>query len=395
MLTEKNNEIKNFMLNFGPQHPAAHGVLRLILELDGEVVKNADPHIGLLHRGTEKLIEYKTYMQALPYFDRLDYVSMMTQEHTFCMAVEKLLICEIPLRAQYIRVIFSELTRLMNHLLAVSTHALDVGALTPFLWAFEEREKLMEFYERVSGARMHANYFRIGGVSFDLPIGLLNDIHSFILQFVSRIDEMEEMLTTNRIWKQRLIDIGKINSRQAIDLGLSGPMLRSTGLAWDLRKVESYEVYNKVNFFVPTGIYGDCYDRYLIRIEEMRESINIILQCLNMIPLGLVRVDDHKISPPYRSQMKSSMESLIHHFKLYSEGVIIPQGYSYGCVEAPKGETGAFLVSDGSNKPYRCKVRAPGFMHLQALNSLVVGHMIADLVTVIGTLDIVFGEVDR
>jgi NADH dehydrogenase (ubiquinone) Fe-S protein 2 len=395
MLTEKNNEIKNFMLNFGPQHPAAHGVLRLILELDGEVVKNADPHIGLLHRGTEKLIEYKTYMQALPYFDRLDYVSMMTQEHTFCMAVEKLLICEIPLRAQYIRVIFSELTRLMNHLLAVSTHALDVGALTPFLWAFEEREKLMEFYERVSGARMHANYFRIGGISFDLPIGLLNDIHTFILQFVSRIDEMEEMLTTNRIWKQRLIDIGKINSRQAIDLGLSGPMLRSTGLAWDLRKVESYEVYNKVNFFVPTGIYGDCYDRYLIRIEEMRESINIILQCLNMIPLGLVRVDDHKISPPYRSQMKSSMESLIHHFKLYSEGVIIPQGYSYGCVEAPKGETGAFLVSDGSNKPYRCKVRAPGFMHLQALNSLVVGHMIADLVTVIGTLDIVFGEVDR
>jgi NADH dehydrogenase I D subunit len=395
MLVEKNNEIKNFMLNFGPQHPAAHGVLRLILELDGEVVKNADPHIGLLHRGTEKLIEYKTYMQALPYFDRLDYVSMMTQEHTFCMAVEKLLLCEIPLRAQYIRVIFSELTRLMNHLLAVSTHALDVGALTPFLWAFEEREKLMEFYERVSGARMHANYFRIGGVSFDLPIGLLNDIHTFILQFVSRIDEMEEMLTTNRIWKQRLIDIGKINSRQAIDLGLSGPMLRSTGLAWDLRKVESYEVYNKVNFFVPTGIYGDCYDRYLIRIEEMRESINIILQCLNMIPLGLVRVDDHKISPPYRSQMKSSMESLIHHFKLYSEGVIIPQGYSYGCVEAPKGETGAFLVSDGTNKPYRCKVRAPGFMHLQALNSLVVGHMIADLVTVIGTLDIVFGEVDR
>jgi len=283
----------------------------------------------------------------------------------------------------------------MNHLLAVSTHALDVGALTPFLWAFEEREKLMEFYERVSGARMHANYFRIGGVSFDLPIGLLNDIHTFILQFVSRIDEMEEMLTTNRIWKQRLIDIGKINSRQAIDLGLSGPMLRSTGLACDLRKVESYEVYNKVNFFVPTGIYGDCYDRYLIRIEEMRESINIILQCLNMIPLGLVRVDDHKISPPYRSQMKSSMESLIHHFKLYSEGVIIPQGYSYGCVEAPKGETGAFLVSDGTNKPYRCKVRAPGFMHLQALNSLVVGHMIADLVTVIGTLDIVFGEVDR
>jgi NADH dehydrogenase I D subunit len=395
MLLERTKEIKNFMLNFGPQHPAAHGVLRLILELDGEVIKNADPHIGLLHRGTEKLIEYKTYMQALPYFDRLDYVSMMCQEHTFCLAVEKLLICKIPLRAQYIRVIFSELTRLLNHLLAISTHALDVGALTPFLWAFEEREKLMEFYERVSGARMHANYFRIGGVSFDLPIGLLNDIHLFISQFVSRIDEMEEMLTTNRIWKQRLIDIGKINSRQAIDLGFSGPMLRSTGIAWDLRKVESYEIYNKVNFFVPTGIYGDSYDRYLIRIEEMRESINIISQCLNKIPLGLVRVDDHKISPPYRSQMKSSMESLIHHFKLYSEGISVPQGYSYGAVEAPKGETGALLISDGSNKPYRCKVRAPGFMHLQALNSLVVGHMIADLVTVIGTLDIVFGEVDR
>lgn len=395
MVVERNNEIKNFMLNFGPQHPAAHGVLRLILELDGEVIKNADSHIGLLHRGTEKLIEYKTYMQALPYFDRLDYVSMMCQEHTFTLAVEKLLLCEIPLRAQYIRVIFSELTRLLNHLLALTTHALDVGALTPFLWAFEEREKLMEFYERVSGARMHANYFRIGGVSFDLPIGLLNDINLFITQFSSRIDEIEEMLTTNRIWKQRLIDIGKINSRQAIDLGLSGPMLRSTGLPWDLRKVESYEVYGKVNFFVPTGIYGDCYDRYLVRIEEMRQSINIISQCINMIPMGLVRIDDHKISPPYRTQMKSSMESLIHHFKLYSEGVSVPQGYSYGCVEAPKGETGAFLVSDGTNKPYRCKVRAPGFMHLQALNSLVVGHMIADLVTVIGTLDIVFGEVDR
>jgi len=395
MITERNNEIKNFMLNFGPQHPAAHGVLRLILELDGEVVKNADSHIGLLHRGTEKLIEYKTYMQALPYFDRLDYVSMMCQEHTFTLTVEKLLICEIPLRAQYIRVIFSELTRLLNHLLALTTHALDVGALTPFLWAFEEREKLMEFYERVSGARMHANYFRIGGVSSDLPIGLLNDIYLFIVQFSSRIDEMEEMLTTNRIWKQRLVDIGKINSRQAIDLGLSGPMLRSTGLPWDLRKVESYEIYNKINFFIPIGIHGDSYDRYLIRIEEMRQSVNIISQCINMIPMGLVRIDDHKISPPYRTQMKSSMESLIHHFKLYSEGINVPKGYSYGCVEAPKGETGVLLVSDGTNKPYRCKVRSPGFMHLQALNSLVVGHMIADLVTVIGTLDIVFGEVDR
>jgi NADH dehydrogenase (ubiquinone) Fe-S protein 2 len=395
MIKEQTKEIKNFMLNFGPQHPAAHGVLRLILELDGEVVKNADPHIGLLHRGTEKLIEYKTYMQALPYSDRLDYVSMMCQEHTFCLAAEKLLRCNIPLRAQYIRVIFSELTRLLNHLLAITTHAMDVGALTPFLWAFEEREKLMEFYERVSGARMHANYFRIGGVSFDIPVGLLNDISVFLLQFASRIDEMEEMLTTNRIWKQRLIDIGKLNYRQALDLGFSGPMLRSVGIAWDLRKSESYEVYKKFSFLIPTGIYGDSYDRYLIRIEEMRQSINIINQAINQIPFGLVRIDDHKISPPYKEQMKSSMESLIHHFKLYSEGISIPKGYTYSCIEAPKGETGVFLVSNGTNKPYRCKVRAPGFMHLQSLNSIVVGHMIADLVTVIGTLDIVFGEVDR
>lgn len=395
MIAEKNNELKNFMLNFGPQHPAAHGVLRLILEIDGEVIKNADPHIGLLHRGTEKLIEYKNYMQASPYFDRFDYVSMMCQEHTFIITTEKLLKCEIPLRAQYIRVIFSELTRLLNHLLALTTHALDVGALTPFLWAFEEREKIMEFYERVSGARMHANYFRIGGVSFDLPIGILSDIYNFCVQFSSRIDEIEEMLTTNRIWKQRLIDIGKINFRQAFDLGLSGPMLRSVGLPWDLRKVEAYEVYNKLKFIIPTGSYGDCYDRYLIRVEEMRQSLSIIIQALNKIPQGLVRIDDNKISPPYRSQMKNSMESLIHHFKLYSEGVNVPQGISYGCVEAPKGETGALIISDGTNKPYRCKVRAPGYMHLQALNSLSVGHMIADVVTIIGTLDIVFGEVDR
>jgi NADH:ubiquinone oxidoreductase subunit D len=319
----------------------------------------------------------------------------MCQEHTFCLAAEKLLRCNIPLRAQYIRVIFSELTRLLNHLLAITTHAMDVGALTPFLWAFEEREKLMEFYERVSGARMHANYFRIGGVSFDIPVGLLNDISVFLLQFASRIDEMEEMLTTNRIWKQRLIDIGKLNYRQALDLGFSGPMLRSVGIAWDLRKSESYEVYKKFSFLIPTGIYGDSYDRYLIRIEEMRQSINIINQAINQIPFGLVRIDDHKISPPYKEQMKSSMESLIHHFKLYSEGISIPKGYTYSCIEAPKGETGVFLVSNGTNKPYRCKVRAPGFMHLQSLNSIVVGHMIADLVTVIGTLDIVFGEVDR
>jgi NADH dehydrogenase I D subunit len=395
MILEQGKEIKNFMLNFGPQHPAAHGVLRLILELDGEIIKNADPHIGLLHRGTEKLIEYKTYMQALPYFDRLDYVSMMCQEHVFCLAVEKLIGCNLPLRAKYIRIIFSELTRLLNHLLAVTTHALDVGALTPFLWAFEEREKLMEFYERVSGARMHANYFRIGGILYDIPIGLLNDISIFLKQFSSRIDEIEEMLTDNRIWKQRLVDIGKINYRQALDLGLSGPMLRSTGIAWDLRKNESYEIYKKFSFIVPIGIYGDCYDRYLIRIEEMRQSINIIHQAINLIPNGLVRIDNHKISPPYRSQMKKSMESLIHHFKLYSEGIIVPRGHIYVSIEAPKGETGVFLVSDGSNRPYRCKIHAPGFMHLQALNSIIRGHMIADLVTIIGTLDIVFGEVDR
>lgn len=391
MILEQGKEIKNFMLNFGPQHPAAHGVLRLILELDGEIIKNADPHIGLLHRGTEKLIEYKTYMQALPYFDRLDYVSMMCQEHVFCLAVEKLIGCNLPLRAKYIRIIFSELTRLLNHLLAVTTHALDVGALTPFLWAFEEREKLMEFYERVSGARMHANYFRIGGILYDIPIGLLNDISIFLKQFSSRIDEIEEMLTDNRIWKQRLVDIGKINYRQALDLGLSGPMLRSTGIAWDLRKNESYEIYKKFSFIVPIGIYGDCYDRYLIRIEEMRQSINIIHQAINLIPNGLVRIDNHKISPPYRSQMKKSMESLIHHFKLYSEGIIVPRGHIYVSIEAPKGETGVFLVSDGSNRPYRCKIHAPGFMHLQALNSIIRGHMIADLVTIIGTLDIVFG----
>lgn len=395
MILERGKEIKNFMLNFGPQHPAAHGVLRLILELDGEIIKNADPHIGLLHRGTEKLIEYKTYMQALPYFDRLDYVSMMCQEHVFCLAVEKLIRCNLPSRAKHIRIIFSELTRLLNHLLAITTHALDVGALTPFLWAFEEREKLMEFYERVSGARMHANYFRIGGVLYDIPIGLLNDISKFIKQFSSRIDEIEEMLTNNRIWKQRLVDIGKINYRQALDLGLSGPMLRSTGITWDLRKNESYEIYNDFSFIIPIGIYGDSYDRYLIRIEEMRQSINIIHQAINLIPIGLVKIDNHKISPPYRSQMKTSMESLIHHFKLYSEGIIVPRGHIYTSIEAPKGETGVFLISDGSNKPYRCKIHAPGFMHLQALNSIINGHMIADLVTIIGTLDIVFGEVDR
>lgn len=395
MKLTSSKKLKNFILNFGPQHPAAHGVLRLIIELDGEIIKKSDPHIGLLHRATEKLIEYKTYLQASPYFDRLDYVSMMCQEHVFVLGIEKLLNCSIPLRAKYIRVIFSELTRLLNHLLAITTHALDVGALTPFLWAFEEREKLMEFYERVSGARMHSHYFRPGGVSFDIPIGLLNDIYIFIDQFSSRIDEIEELLTNNRIWKQRLINIGIINFRKAKDLGLSGVLLRSTGIPWDLRKSSPYEVYSNINFIIPTGINGDCYDRYLLRIYEMRQSINIIYQCINEIPKGIVRIDDNKISPPYRKQMKTSMEGLIHHFKLYSEGFHIPRGMDYTCIEAPKGETGVFLSSNGTNKLYRCKIKAPGFSHLQALDNIVSGHMIADLVTIIGTLDIVFGEVDR
>lgn len=391
----KPKKLKNFILNFGPQHPAAHGVLRLIIELDGEIIKKADPHIGLLHRGTEKLIENKTYMQALPYFDRLDYCSMMCEEHVFALGVEKLLNCQIPLRARYIRVIFSEITRILNHLLSLTTHALDVGALTPFLWGFEEREKLMEFYERVSGARMHANYIRPGGVSYDLPIGLLNDIHNFTEQFASRIDELEELLTENRIWKQRLIDIGTINYRKAQDLGLNGVMLRSTGLPWDLRVCEPYEIYKHLNFAIPVGVNGDCYDRYLIRVYEMRQSINIINQCINQIPQGLIRIDDNKITPPSRKQMKSSMESLIHHFKLFSEGYHVPKGTDYTCVEAPKGETGVFLYSDGKNRPYRCKIKAPGFAQLQSIDYITSGHMIADLVTIIGTLDIVFGEVDR
>lgn len=388
-------KIKNFTMNFGPQHPAAHGVLRLILELDGELVRRADPHIGLLHRGTEKLIEYKTYIQALPYFDRLDYVSMMSQEHAYSLAVENLLNLKIPLRAQYIRVIYSELTRILNHILAVTTHAMDVGALTPFLWLFEEREKLMEFYERVSGARMHAAYIRPGGVSQDLPLGLWNDIMQFVEQFFWRLIEVEELLNNNRIWKQRLVDIGIVSASQALNHGFSGVMLRGSGLAWDLRKSNPYEIYSKIDFNIPVGKNGDCYDRYLIRVYEMYESLNIIKQCLKTLPSGLVKTDDKKITPPDRSDMKHSMESLIHHFKLYSEGFNVPKNETYACVEAPKGEFGAYLVSDGSNKPYRCKIKAPGFLHLQSLNSMSKGHMIADVVTIIGTQDIVFGEIDR
>lgn len=387
--------IKNFTMNFGPQHPAAHGVLRLVLELNGEVIERADPHIGLLHRGTEKLIEYKTYLQALPYFDRLDYVSMMCQEHAYSLAVEKLLQCEVPLRAQYIRVLFSEITRILNHLLAVSCHALDVGAMTPLLWAFEEREKLMEFYERVSGARMHAAYFRPGGVSQDLPLGLCDDIYAFTEQFSSRIDELEELLTNNRIWKQRLVDIGIVTADQAMDWAFSGVMLRGSGIPWDLRKNQPYDVYHRMDFDVPVGTNGDCYDRYLIRMEEMRQSIRIIMQCLNQMPEGVVKVDDKKISPPSRTDMKQSMESLIHHFKLYSEGYSVPAGETYTVIEAPKGEFGVFLVSNGSNKPYKCKIRATGMSHLQGLDFMAKGHMIADVVTIIGTQDIVFGEVDR
>nr|BBD14157.1 NADH dehydrogenase subunit 7 [Ophirina amphinema] len=388
-------KVKNLTLNFGPQHPAAHGVLRLVLELNGEVVQRADPHIGLLHRGTEKLIEHKTYLQALPYFDRLDYVSMMAQEHAYSMAIEKLLGCDIPERAQYIRVLFSEITRILNHLLAISCHALDVGAMTPFFWGFEEREKLMEFYERVSGARLHAAYIRPGGVSQDIPIGLLDDVYKFCVQFPSRLDEIEELLTDNRIWKQRLVDVGVVSVKDALDWGFSGVMLRGSGVPWDLRKSQPYEVYGELEFEVPVGKAGDCYDRYLIRMEEMRQSIRIMLQCLNKMPSGLVKVDDGKVSPPSRVSMKDSMESLIHHFKLYSEGFSVPRGEAYVAVEAPKGEFGVYLVSDGSNKPYRCKIKAPGFLHLQALDLMSRGHMLADVVTIIGTQDIVFGEIDR
>jgi NADH dehydrogenase (ubiquinone) Fe-S protein 2 len=388
-------KIKNFTINFGPQHPAAHGVLRLVLELNGEVVERADPHIGLLHRGTEKLIEYKTYTQALPYFDRLDYVSMMAQEQTYSLAVEKLLNCDIPLRAQYIRILFGEITRILNHLLAVGCHAMDVGAMTPFLWAFEEREKLMEFYERVSGARMHAAYIRPGGVSLDLPVGLLDDISIFANQFTTRIDEMEEMLTNNRIWKQRLVDIGVVSAKDAADWGFSGVMLRGSGIPWDLRKAQAYDSYNTIDFNVPVGTNGDCYDRYLIRINEMRESLKIIHQCLNKIPEGNIKIDDHKITPPSRAHIKQSMESLIHHFKIHTEGIIVPVGETYTATEAPKGEFGIYLISNGTNRPYRCKIKAPGFGHLQALDCMANGHMIADVVTISGTLDIVFGVGDR
>jgi len=386
---------KTLNLNFGPQHPAAHGVLRLILELDGEVVEKIDPHIGLLHRGTEKLIEHKTYAQAIPYFDRLDYVAPMNQEHAFSLAVEKLLEIEVPIRGQYIRVLFCEIGRILSHLLNITTQALDVGALTPSLWGFEERETLMTFYERVSGSRLHANYFRPGGVHKDLPLGLSEDILLFCHNFPKILDDLETLLTDNRIFKQRNVDIGIVSEQEALDHSFSGVMLRGSGVPWDLRKAQPYECYRNFDFKIPIGKNGDCYDRYLCRMEEMRESLKIIKTCIKNMPGGPVKSIDGKITPPKKSDLKNSMEALIHHFKLFSEGYRVPEGEVYTAVEAPKGEFGVYLISDGSNKPYRCKIRAPGFSHLQAMDYLLKGHMLADVPAVLGSLDIVFGEVDR
>jgi len=415
-------EIKNYTLNFGPQHPAAHGVLRLVLEMDGEVIQRADPHIGLLHRATEKLAEHRTYLQALPYMDRLDYVSMMCNEHAYCLAVEKLLGVQVPLRAQYIRVMFDELTRLSNHLMSVGSHALDVGAMAVFLYAFREREDIMDMYEAVSGARMHAAYYRPGGVYRDLPDtmpnyqpskyrsdkelramnedrsgSLLDFIEAFTERFPKCVDEYETLLTENRIWKQRLVDVGVVSAERALALGFTGPMLRGSGVEWDVRKKQPYAVYDRVEFDVPVGTNGDCYDRYLVRIQEMRESTRIIRQCVEWLRNnpGPVITDNHKVAPPKRERMKTGMEDLIHHFKLFSEGMHVPPGEAYAGIEHPKGEFGIYMISDGANKPYRMKIRAPGFVHLQSLDEMSRGHMLADCVTIIGTQDIVFGEIDR
>ena len=388
-------QIKNLMLNFGPQHPAAHGVLRLVLEMDGEVVERADPHIGLLHRGTEKLIENKTYLQAMPYFDRLDYVSPMVQEHAFVLAAEELLSLNIPERALWIRVLFDEITRILNHTMQIGAQGLDLGATTPFLWLFEEREKLMAFYEAVSGARLHAAYYRVGGVHQDIAGQTLDEISLWSRGFLKVLEDIESLLDENRIFKQRTVDIGVVSKKQALDWGFSGPMLRGSGVVWDLRKHEPYAIYDKVDFDIPVGINGDCYDRYLIRMEEMKQSLSIINQVLNKMPKGEVLVDNPRIAPPKRDNMKSSMESLISHFKLYTEGVRVPKGSIYKAVEAPKGEFGVYLISDGSSKPYRCKIRAPGFAHLQGLDFMTKGHQLADLVACIATLDVVFGEIDR
>jgi NADH-quinone oxidoreductase subunit D len=392
-------EVRNFTINFGPQHPAAHGVLRLVLELDGEVVDRVDPHIGLLHRGTEKLIEHKTYQQAIPYFDRLDYVAPMNQEHAFCLAVEKLLGLAVPRRAQLIRVLYAEIGRLLSHLLNVTTQAMDVGALTPPLWGFEEREKLMVFYERASGSRMHAAYFRVGGVHQDLPTRLIDDIEAFCDPFLKVCDDLEALLTGNRIFKQRNVDIAVVKLADAWAWGFSGVMVRGSGAAWDLRKAQPYEVYSELDFDIPVGRNGDCFDRYCIRMEEMRQSVRIMKQCIAKLrePAGQgpVSVTDNKIVPPRREEMKRSMEALIHHFKLYTEGYHVPAGEVYAAVEAPKGEFGVYLVADGTNKPYKCKIRAPGFAHLQAMDFLCGGHMLADVSAILGSIDIVFGEVDR
>jgi NADH dehydrogenase (ubiquinone) Fe-S protein 2 len=411
----EDRKVRHYTVNFGPQHPAAHGVLRLILELNGEEIIRADPHVGLLHRGTEKLIEYKSYLQALPYFDRLDYVSMMTNEQCFALAVEKLLNVEIPERAKFIRTLFGEITRILNHLMSVLSHAMDVGALTPFLWGFEEREKLMvcnlrtgptaplcpdqpsnkpsvqEFYERVSGARLHAAYVRPGGVHQDIPVGLLDDIYQWATQFGDRIDETEEMLTDNRIWIERLRGVGVVTAADALNLSFSGPMLRGSGIPWDIRKSQPYDAYDQVEFDVPVGTNGDCYDRYLCRMEEFRQSLRIIHQCLNKMPAGPVRVEDYKVSPPPRSAMKENMEALIHHFLLYTKGYAVPPGETYSAIEAPKGEMGVYVVSDGSERPYRCHIRAPGFAHLGGFDHVSKGHLLADAVAVIGTMDLVFG----
>jgi NADH-quinone oxidoreductase subunit D len=415
-------EIRNYTMNFGPQHPAAHGVLRLVLELDGEVIQRADPHIGLLHRATEKLAEHKTYIQSLPYMDRLDYVSMMCNEHAYCMAIEKLLGIDVPLRAQYIRVLFDEITRILNHLLWLGAHALDIGAMTVFLYCFREREDLMDTYEAVSGARMHAAYYRPGGVYRDLPErmpqyqdspfrdkdvvkrlnanrtgSLLDFVEDFANRFPKLVDEYETLLTDNRIWKQRTVGVGVVSAERAKALGFTGPMLRGSGVEWDLRKKQPYEVYDRMQFDIPVGVNGDCYDRYLVRIEEMRQANRIVKQCIEWLRKnpGPVITDNHKVAPPSRLEMKTNMEELIHHFKLFTEGMHVPEGEAYAAVEHPKGEFGIYMVSDGANKPYRVKIRAPGFPHLAAIDEMAKGHMIADVVAIIGTQDIVFGEIDR
>jgi NADH-quinone oxidoreductase subunit D len=393
--TTREIDAQNYSLNFGPQHPAAHGVLRMVMELDGEVIDRVDPHIGLLHRGTEKLIEYKTYLQAVPYMDRLDYVSPMNYEHAFALAVERLLECEVPARGQYIRVLWCEITRIANHLLNLTAHAMDVGAMTPILWGFEEREKIMVFYERVSGARLHSAYFRPGGVHQDMPAGLAEDIYAWTETFPKVMEDIYNITAQNRIFKQRNVDIGVVSKAEAVAWGFSGPMLRGSDIAWDLRKSQPYDVYDKMNFDVVVGKNGDCYDRYVLRFEEMRQSLKIIRQCIEQMPGGPVSSMDRKVVPPKRGEMKRSMEALIHHFKLYTEGYKVPEGEVYAAVEAPKGEFGVYLVSDGSNKPYRCRLRAPGFVHMAAMDFLCRGHMLADAPAVLGSMDIVFGEVDR